>query len=467
MMFEKKYKRVIVVHNDEVCWIGDPGAEGNRQFFRLPLEQVLNDESTALQMPEWLKGSAKTLCIFPDHWFGCSTYPFQSRKPSLIEPFLERKLTAANPGQKSLRHFFNYRHVLNSGTGELFAFFLQEDNSFRLYNALHKLNHAPQRITSPAFLWEERLQRGDQDFSHLGTLLIHIAGQECQLYFYYQGKYQFSRSVMLSDASDRLEALGFEINQSLYMFSQKAKSELDRIYLVCDAAHCRDELGQTLGREITDLHSLTDQWTNAVKIPEMAPLDGLLQPSQMTSSASFFSVIHRQVKRAMEWRPVQLAGIVSGLILLLGLTGENILLGRMLAEDQRENQSIQQSLIVHDCPVTLSESADTLDQVLNMAAQSALAEKVFQLPEGFAPQMKIKKLDLALESPPKLKLSAFVQARSAEELTLVLTRLINQMKAAFKGAQALSLNDIDISLDLPGDRLTPNRYQIEFQLELT
>jgi len=464
-MFEKKYKRVIVVHNDEVCWINNDAAPESRQFFRLPLEQVLNDDRTALQFPEWLKGSP-TLAIIPDHWFGCSTYPFQSKKPSLIEPFLERKLGATYPGQKDLRHFFNYRHVTNEVAGELFALFFQEDKSFQLYDALDKMNLAPQCITSPAFLWEERLQQSDHEFNQLGTLLIHISGQECQLYFYYKGNYQFSRSVMLSSASDDLDTLGFEINQSLYMFSQKTKSELDRIYLVCDAPQCRDKLGQSLGREVTDLPSLSSQWSDAVKIPSMEPLDGLLQPSQMTSGATFFSVIHRQVKQALEWWPVQLAGIIFGLILLLGLVGENILLVRMLNKDKTENQSIQQLLVTHDSGVALSESADTLEQVLNMAAQSTLVEKIFRIPESFTSQLQLKKLDLALESTPTLKLAAWVQARNAEELTVVLTRLITQMKDTFNLSQALTLNDIDISLDLPRDGQMPNRYQIEFQLEL-
>ena len=81
---------------------------------------------------------------------------------------------------------------------------------------------------------------------------------------------------MLSDASDGMEALSFEINQSLYMFSQKAKSDLDRIYLICEAPDCRDKLSQALGREVKNLPPLKDQCPDAVKIPEMEPLDGLL-----------------------------------------------------------------------------------------------------------------------------------------------------------------------------------------------
>ena len=60
-----------------------------------------------------------------------------------------------------------------------------------------------------------------------------------------------------------------------------------------------------------------------------------------------------------------------------------------------------------------------------------------------------------------------MEALDAQELTVFLTRFIAQVKDIFKAAQSFSVNDIDIDLELPGDGRTPNRYRIEFQLELT
>lgn len=59
---------------------------------------------------------------------------------------------------------------------------------------------------------------------------------------------------MVADAEDGLDALGYEINQSLYMFSQTAKSELDCIYMRCDSDQCREKLSEVLGREVIDLN---------------------------------------------------------------------------------------------------------------------------------------------------------------------------------------------------------------------
>ena len=311
-MFSKHYKTIIAVHGDDVYWLSaDPGDQDCR-FFQIPLEQLLNDENPLTLLPDWLKGTHKALCIFPDHWFGSQSFPFQSGKASLIEPFLERKLVSAHPGQKSIRQFFNYRRTGESGRWNLSVFYLQEDKSFQLYNILKKLNHSPQQITAPAFLWEEALGQSVEDFGRLGTLVVHHTGRECQLYFYHLGLYQFSRSIMLADGDEGLEALGYEINQSLYMFSQRAKNDLDRIYIYCDSDQCREKLCELLDREVINLKPLMAPKSSEIPdLPRVAILNGCLRGTHLRAGSRFFNIMHRELKRVLEWWPVQWAGVAG------------------------------------------------------------------------------------------------------------------------------------------------------------
>jgi hypothetical protein len=465
-MLAQKPNTIIAVHNEEVWWISDNAAARDRQWFRWPLDQLLADEDPDRQMPECLQGRTKSLCIFPDHWFGSESYPFKSKKPSLIEPFLERKLPTAYPGQQDIRNFFNYRHISKEGGNRLSAVFLLEDKGYQLYNALQRLHHQPQRITSPAFVWEERLRRADSDFEGLGALLIHHTGNECQLFFYHQGEYLFSRNVILGDAADGIDALVFEINQSLYMFSQKAKSELDRIYVVCNDAHCQARLSEALGREVVDLASFTGQQTQGGDITGPEPLNDLLQWIRTHRKAAFFSIIQRQMKRAMEWWPVQLTGIVLGLILLLGLVGENLFLRSLNNDANRGHRSLETSMVGHGHGMMLSEHAGALNHVLDMTGRKMLVDAVHHLPDGFPAPVRLKELDLDLASPPTLKLAAMVQARDARELTVLLSRVVTLIKGTFENIQSFSLNDIDIRFDSPDQGQSANRYQIAFQLEL-
>ena len=464
-MLAKKTKIILVVQNEEIWWIRLDAAAGDRQWFRQPLAQLLTDEEPERRMPGWLQGNIQPLCLFPDHWFGSESHPFQSRKPSLIEPFLERKLSVAYPGLQDIRNFFNYRHISTDGENSLDAVFLVEEKGYELYNVLQRLRHQPQRITSPALVWEERLRHADGDFGHLGTLLIHHTGNECQLYFYHQGRYLFSRSVMVGDALDGIEALAFEINQSLYMFSQKAKNELDRVYAVCDDTLFQARLSETLSREVVDLSSLTGCQVEGGDLPGLEPLNDLLQWFRAHHKSDFFSIVQRQVKRTLVWRPVQLTGIILGLILLLCLMAENLFLHILGDEEYRDHHAIE-AATAGGGRIMLAEQANVLDQVLVMAARDTRIDAVYHLPDRLPAQVRLKELNLDLASPTTLKLAAMVQARDARELTVLLTRVVTQVKETFENAEAFSLNDIDIRLDRPDPSEAANRYRIAFQLVL-
>lgn len=464
-MLEPKPKTIIVVHNEDIWWINESAGKDG-QWLRQPLEKFLADDARDRQMPAWIPPHAKPLCIFPDHWFGSESYPFQSRKPSLIEPFLERKLSGAYPDRKEIRNFFSYRHLAKENDIRLYSVFLLEDKAYALYNALRHLNHPPRRITSPAFLWEERLQHVDADFNALGTLLIHHTGTECQLYFYHQGKYLFSRSVILGDTADGIDALVFEINQSLYMFSQKAKSELDKVYAVCDAPQYYARLSETLGREVMDISLLSGSRAEGGDIPGIEPLNDLLQWSRSHRNAAFFSIIERPMKQALVWWPVQMTGIVLGLVLLFVLVGENLFLHSLRNEENLELQAIEATTAGHARGIMLAQQVDAVAQVLDMAARTRCIDAVFRLPGAFPAPVQLKELDLDMASPKTVKLAAMVQARDHRELVMLLTRLVTQVKDAFENAQAFSLRDIDIRRDPSVRQGSADSYRIAFQLEL-
>lgn len=464
-MLKTKPQLVIAVYNDTVCWISGDPSDGQRAFFQLPLQQLLEDETSSLPLPEWLKNKQRPICIVPDHWFGSQSYPFQSKKPALIEPFLERKLTGSYPDQKAIRHFFSYRHVGDRRNPELMALFLHEDAGFQLYTALKSLNHTPQQITAPVFLWEERLQQSFKDFSRQGALLIHMAGLEGHLYFYFNGNYQFSRMVPLANGADDLNALGFEINQSLYMFSQKTKHELDCIYMRCDTAECQSELSEILGRDIICLESPAPQGMKPDIPAGMEPLCNLLEDSPLERNRDFFGVMHRQVKQAMAWKPVQWAGICIGLCVLCALSFEHFFLNQLLNNARIEYQSVQEQMADNAMAEDLTDQSATLDQVLELAHHSALADAAHRITAGFPAGTQLKELDFRNDSPPTLKIVALVAAHNADELQVLLSRFIIRMEEKFKTSQPLTLNDIDIRLNRPGIGAEPNRYQITFQME--
>ncbi|MFZ1986773.1 MAG: hypothetical protein WAU91_20345 [Desulfatitalea sp.] len=464
-MFKKKLNAIVVVHNETVYWITCNWRDSGRRVIQMPLEQVLTDSRMADQIPATARGNYKTMCIVPDHWFGRESYPFQSPKHSLIEPFLERKLSAAYPELKAVRYFFDYKRVAAGGGGnDLLAYFLQDEKAYRLYDALAKMNVAPRQITTPAFLWVDRLTQVSPDFEREGTLLVHMGTGECLLYFYFKGNHLFSRNVVLSTGPDRMEALTFEINQSLYMFSQKTKSELNRIYLLAASPDGPEAFIQALGREVIDLNPLLAD-RPAFEIDAVPLLDGLLPRAVMFSQAPFFSVTQRQAQRELVWEPVQWAGVVIGIALLIPLLGENLLLGNMLRTAAQEKKSLRQSAGLSD-RAPLEEYESELDSVLGVAERPVCADTVRRILASLPAGMRVQELGLALEAPAAVTLRAVFPARDAEQLKAALAQLVARLKTHFKTAPDFSISNIEIGMDPHTEGELAPQYVIALRLEM-
>jgi hypothetical protein len=464
-MFAKKLKAIVVVHHDSVYWVTPGRSQAGPDTTRLPLEALLEAPDAVGRVPSAAKANHQSLWIVPDHWFGMERYPFQSDKSALIVPFLERKLSAAHPECKAVRQFFNYRRTPAAAGGhELLAYFFQDEKAYRLYDALDKANLAPRYITTPAFLWVDRLSRMLPDFGQEGTLLVHMGPSECQLYFYFKGNHLFSRSVILSEGPDRMEALTFEINQSLYMFSQKTKSELSRIYLLADAADGPEAFSQALGRAVVDMAPLLAGQAT-IALDDVPLLTGLLPEADAFTQPPFFSVTQRQVQRELAWEPVQYAGIAVGAALLLPLIGLNLLLGHMLRGDGEDHDNLRRQAISQTIP--LAEYQSALEQVLQARQRPACAETVGRVLASLPPGMRVRELGLALEEPPAVTLKAALQAQDADRLKATLMQLVSGLKSRFDLPADFSLSDIEIGMDPQADQHAAPQYLIALRLELT
>ena len=310
----------------------------------------------------------------------------------------------------------------------------------------------------------DKLAQASADFHREGTLLIHMGALECRLYFYFKGHFIFSRNVALSESQDRMEALTFEINQSLYMFSQKTKTELNRVFLLAAPFDSLESFGETLGREVIDLQPLL-KGPPAIAIEGAPFLEGLLQPKDLALAAPFFSLTHRRIKRELEWEPVQWAGIAVGALLLLALMGENFMLSRMIRIEAAETRRIQQQ--VARSAALLGDYDQALDRVLEAAERPVCADTIRRLLAGLPAGVQVQQLVVLLEEQPALKLNATVRADSTEQLKGMLAQLVARVKANFKTARNFSINDIEVGVH-PGEGSDAiSQYLIAMHLELT
>ena len=118
-------KSLISIADDETLYFvemtsrGDSNAVGS-----IPLESLLAGDPQADTVLAAIKGRKNALLIVPDYWLGNSSYKFQSRKKSLAEAYVTRKLQEQFPDQPEVGDFFELTFYLREKAEKwIYAFF--------------------------------------------------------------------------------------------------------------------------------------------------------------------------------------------------------------------------------------------------------------------------------------------------------------------------------------------------------
>ena len=204
----------------------------------------MKDSKDAAQISGNLRDKENKLLIVPSYWISSTSYKFQSNKKSLVKAFIERKLYTEHKNLPDLSKFFKYNAYQTEEEGKmLHVNYYQDPSFFKLYNKLSELGLTPNRITSGPFLCEHEIKKKISDFQQGGKGIIHFSDQSCYLYFFSQGNFLFERDILLpaleSAPEERTRTLTYEINQSLYLFSQKTKSQLNEFYFLSSSKENR------------------------------------------------------------------------------------------------------------------------------------------------------------------------------------------------------------------------------------
>jgi hypothetical protein len=465
MKVKKNNKLVSIVDGEKLNFVAFDSSGAKKTIQSVNIEDLINSGGDTNFISHKMRDWNHSLMIVPDYWFGNSVYKFQSGRKSLADAFVERKLKAQFEQQDDIKHFFDC--ILFQREREeqwLYAFFLQDPNFFRLYQALCELNLAPRRITSPAYLWVPRFREEVSEFDTGGKCFIQQLPDIYHLYFFFEGNFLFSRSIPLTDihgdVSDKLQTITYELNQSLYLFSQRARSEVDKLYLLACESEGIQELSDALGREIIELKSTTEdpqRWHS----PE-EPLDPQthLPAIHLRSQPDYLFLSHRKLQKELEWKSVQTVGMFIGLLLILLMGLESIFLHKF--SYQHSDTFIHATGIVAG---DVSEQIRLYNQALDVliaevdrpSPQDVLAKVAKSLPYD------VRLLDIVLEteSDPSIYIKGVVKGVEPEHLKGSLTALIVALNKNLKLRRALAMPDIDLEPDM-----NKQNYFFKFKAEL-
>lgn len=459
--FKKRNSLITIVNNEDIGFVlpehldegGIPGS--------FPLDQFLSADMESDPVPEELSNRVNSLLIVPDYWFGNATFKFQSRKKSIIEAFIERKLQSENPDLPDIKYFFGYiPYQTEQRERELYVYFLQDPKAFQLYNQLVKFNLDPRRITIPAFVWGQKLSEIIPNFQIGGKGLVHILSNECFLYFFFRDFFLFSRSIAFPDpqmeSSEKIDTLTYEINQSLYLFSQKAKAGIDQIFLTSSVQSDAQKLSDALGREVKKLKGLGE---GRSKNPVIAKDIGSVRhfrASDLSLSSKFLSILHQMLRKELEWKPVQATGIAVGLILLLLFGAESFFLWKW-SESNQVSMTKAETMTAADAKYTIQQYDEALDFLIKEAERPSPQETIVKVARSLPDNFLVKEMMIEVEGKPGVYITGSIKAAGPDKFKDSISCLLENLKKNFQGALSLGIQDINFEIDKNSD--TQQGYQ--------
>ena len=286
------------------------------------------------------------------------------------------------------------------------------------------------------------------------------------MYFYHKGQFLFSRSIQFSDSAgedtDALDALTYEINQSFYLFSQKEKAELEHIFIQSSRKEDAADLTESLGREVHPLDIGDEGDVSIQTMTETLGPCGVFTLSDLSPAGNYMALAQRDHARNREWRPVQVAGVIVGILLFLLLGGEHLFLFKWSKQAPgRENSGMMASQSSREI---IQQYNEALDLILQETRRPSSWKTMMDLAGCFPINVKIKEMTLLMAENPNLTLTCVVRAENMAEFRSSLSMLLENIGKAFTTSPRLEKRDIELGEVLPGQGYTD--YPIQFELRL-
>lgn len=464
-MFKAKKPGFIVIHNENLSFMLSDQRGTWQCMESLPLSNFL-DTDICIELSNRKLGDYDfSLMIVPDFWFGSRTFDFKSSDKSAIESFIARKLKLEFPKHPEIQNLFSYNMLRDAkGSRELVSLYIQEPKAGDLCRNLARHNLRPVRITSPALLWNQRLKTCVDSFEETGTGLVYLLKDECFLLFYNRGNFLFSRTIPLPEAggdnSSRYESLSFEINQSAYHYSQRTKSQLDKVLLITKAGDRIDQLREISGRNISFLYEDNSRITSDNDLTEQLGIAADFTPDELLPPQDLPGISDRLLVKEIEISKIQIAGIFIGLVLFLFLGIEFLYLRNIQQRETRVYRTAEE-----DPKQIIEQYNEALDVLLADSERKKPLPVIGRLAASLPENVMIESTEIELDSSHSISFKGTIIAKDINDFTSSLRSLVENLNKNFKPSNPMSIDDVEIEMAKKRTESGRQDYHISFTLD--
>ena len=396
---------------------------------------------------EFASKEVKVLVI-PDYWIVTKFYPIATKKASVIESFLKRKLPVDFPDSSDCKDFFEYVFYRQAEQEGIQVYVIQEELFYVLYRNLFS-SFSIEKITTAAFVWKAKLGKKIKDINKGLKIFVHLYEDKAYLCFFLESHFLFSR--LISAEENYINQVSYELMQSFRLVSQKTKKEVEKLYLIPKQDSDAQKLSETLDVEVVDISTHINLSLPSAEVVKKIGSFAFLDRSDLSDSSRFFYLTYRPLREQKEWTFFQNIGIGAGIFVLLLMLLEAVCINRMLPKFKNTTDVstpvIQQYISVIEDIIRYKERPDF--SLVIMKLLNCSSEEVYFQHIGIEP------------GPPyRVELTGYVSAFSVEKFQEIFSDFLSKIRKSFRYAQIPALTDVDIKREGQQD------FKFRFSFEL-
>ena len=388
------------------------------------------------------------ILIIPDYWIVTRFYPIATKKSSVVESFLKRRLPADFPDASDCKDFFEYFFYKQAEQQGIQVYVIQEELFYILYRNLFSAFEI-EKITSPAFVWKAKLTKKIKDINKGLKVFMHIYQKSAYLCFFLDSYFLFSRLISIEE--EYIDQLAYELMQSFRLVSQKTKKEVEKIYLIPKENSDAERLSETLDVEIIDVSDQVELSSPLSETVEKIGSFAFLKKSDLSDSAKFFYFSYRPLKELKEWTFFQNTGIVVGIFIFILMLMEAVYLNNIIPKLKNVidvNTSVIQDYI------------SAMDELLHHKEKPDPSLIIMKILNCTSEKIYLQHIEIGLEPPSSIGLVGYVLAFNVKNFQDIFSTFLSKIKKSFEHAQIPTLMDIDVK------RAGEKGFKFKFTFEL-
>jgi len=369
------------------------------------------------------------LIVIPDYWITSRFYPLETKRRSIIEEFLKRRLPSDFPEIPDSKDFFEYVFLKQQENRGILVYLILESLFYSLYRDLFS-DILIEKITAPAFLWKAKLSK-KFEIDKETILFMHIYHRNAYLCFFSDSCFLFSRLIDI-DEETYINQISYEAMQSFRLVSQRTKKEIKKIYIIPKSEKDKERLANILNIEVEDIRDKIYLSNPEASIVEKVGTFAFLDKSDILNSA--FYIPYRPIRRLKEWFFFQNTGIIVGVLVFIIMLVETLFFHRIfppLPKEKKEKYIYVQDYISY------------LDEIISHEKRPDFSLVLLRILNCIPDYVHLT--DIKIKSEPlNIELIGYVDAHSIEEFQDRFSAFLNKLRKNFKNTKIPRLSEIDI-----------------------